>query len=168
MLVLAGYSLLKECLMIDFNKKLKRMQLSDALQAYPSPEAAMPPRGGWVRAIREALGMTQAQLGARAGISRQSVQDFERAEADRRITLDSLDRLARAMGCRVAYALVPEGGTLDDLRERRADALAEALLQPTDHSMKLEAQGVSAKERERQRKLLAEALLRGSARKLWQ
>jgi predicted DNA-binding mobile mystery protein A len=112
--------------MIDSNKKLKRMQLSDALQAYPSPETAMPPRGGWVRAIREALGMTQAQLGARAGISRQSVQDFERAEADRRITLDSLDRLARAMGCRVAYALVPEGGTLDDLRERRADALAEA------------------------------------------
>ena len=154
--------------MIDSDKKLKRMQLSDALQAYPSPEAAMLPRGGWVRAIREALGMTQAQLGARAGISRQSVQDFERAEADRRITLDSLDRLARAMGCRVAYALVPEGGTLDDLRERRADALAEALLQPTDHSMKLEAQGVSAKERERQRKLLAEALLRGSARKLWQ
>ena len=154
--------------MIDSNKKLKRMQLSDALRAYPNPETAVPPRGGWVRAIREALGMTQAQLGVRAGISRQSVQDFERAEADRRITLDSLDRLARAMACRVAYALVPEGGTLDDLRERRADALAEAMLQPTDHSMKLEAQGVSAKERERQRKLLAEALLRGSARKLWQ
>ena len=154
--------------MIDSNNKLKRMQLSDALQAYPGPEAAMPPRGGWVRAIREALGMTQAQLGARAGISRQTVQDFERTEADRRITLDSLDRLARAMGCRMVYALVPEDGTLDDLRERRANALAEALLQPTDHSMKLEAQGVTAKERERQRKLLAETLLRGSARKLWQ
>jgi len=154
--------------MIDSKNKLKRMQLSDALQAYPGPEAAMPPRGGWVRAIREALGMTQAQLGARAGISRQTVQDFERTEADRRITLDSLDRLARAMGCRMVYALVPEDGTLDDLRERRANALAEALLQPTDHSMKLEAQGVTAKERERQRKLLAEALLRGSARKLWQ
>lgn len=154
--------------MIDSNKKLNRLQLSDALQAYPSPEAAMPPRGGWVRAIREALGMTQAQLGARAGISRQSVQDFERTEAERRITLESLDRLARSMGCRVVYALVPEGGTLDDLRARRADALAEAMLQPTDHSMKLEAQGVSAKERERQRKLLAESLLSGSARKLWQ
>ena len=98
--------------MIDSNKKLKRMQLSDALQAYPSPEAASPPRGGWVRAIREALGMTQAQLGARAGISRQSVQDFERAEADRRITLESLDKLARAMGCRLVYALVPENGSV--------------------------------------------------------
>lgn len=154
--------------MTDTNRRLKRMQLSDALQAYPAPETAAPPRSGWVRAIREALGMTQAQLGARAGISRQSVQDFERAEAERRITLESLDRLARAMGCRVSIALVPEHGTLDDLRERRANALAETLLQPTDHSMKLEAQGVSAAERERQRKLLAEALLRGSARKLWQ
>jgi len=85
-----------------------------------------------VRAIREALGMTQAQLGARAGISRQSVQYFERAETERRITRDSLDRLARAMGCRVVFALVPDGGTLDDLRERRADAVAEGLLQPTD------------------------------------
>ena len=111
--------------------------------------------------------MTQAQLGVRVQVSRQSVQDMEKAEADRRITLDSLDRLARAMGCRVVYALVPENGSLDDLRTRRANTLAEAMLKPTDHSMKLEAQGVSAIERERQRKLLAEALLRDSPRKLW-
>ena len=112
--------------------------------------------------------MTQAQLGRRAGISRQSVQDFERAEAERRITLESLDRLARALGCRMVYALVPEGGSLDGLRERRALTLAEAQLQPADHSMKLEAQGVTVPERERQRKLLADALLNGSPRKLWQ
>lgn len=48
--------------------------------------------------------MTQAQLGARVGVSRQSVQDFEKSESERRITLDSLDRLARAMECRVVYA----------------------------------------------------------------
>ena len=112
--------------------------------------------------------MTQAQLGARLSISRQSVQDLEKAESERRVTLDSLDRLARGMGCRVVYALVPEGGSLDGLRERRANALAEAMLQPTAHSMALEAQGVTATERERQRKLLADALLRGSPRKLWQ
>jgi predicted DNA-binding mobile mystery protein A len=154
--------------MAEHNSSLKRMQLADALRSYPSPDAATPPRGGWVRAIREALGMTQAQLGGRVGVSRQSVQDLEKAEAERRITLDSLDRLARAMGCRVVYSLVPEHGSLDDLRERRANELAEALLKPTDHSMKLEAQGVSTVERERQRKLLADALLRGNPRKLWQ
>ena len=142
-----------------------RLQLSDALRAYPSNAAA--PRGGWVRAIRDALGMTQAQLAARMGLSRPAVQGLERAEAERRITLESLDRLARAMHCRVVYALVPEGGSLDGLRETQAEALADKLLTPADHSMKLEAQGVSTGERERQRKLLADSLLRGTARGLW-
>jgi predicted DNA-binding mobile mystery protein A len=146
---------------------LKRMQIADALKSYPSPQNAVPPRSGWVRAIREALGMTQAQLGTRMGISRQSVQDLEQAEAERRITLDSLDRLARAMDCRVVYSLVPEHGSLDDVRMRRAQALAKALLKQTDHTMKLEAQGLSENELGRQRKALAETLLRDKPSKLW-
>ncbi|MBI1891359.1 MAG: mobile mystery protein A [Burkholderiales bacterium] len=147
---------------------LQRMQLADALRNYPAPSSAAPPRGGWIHAIRQALGMTQAQLGARIGISRQSVQDLEKAEAERRITLDSLDRAARAMGCRVVYSLVPESGSLDDIRQRQANKLAAALLKPGAHSMKLEAQGVSSVENERQRNLLIDALLRGSSRKLWE
>ena len=146
-------------------KSLKRLQLSDTLRAFPIDATA--PRGGWVRTIRDALGMTQAQLAARMGLSRPAVQGLERAEAERRITLASLDRLARAMRCRVVYSLVPEGGSLDGLRERQAEVLADKLLTPADHSMKLEAQGVSAGERERQRKLLADSLLRGTARGLW-
>lgn len=154
--------------MSNNKSSLQRMQLADALRAYPSPSSAAPPRGGWMHAIRLALGMTQAQLGARVGISRQSIQDLEKAEAERRITLDSLDRVARAMGCRVVYSLVPESGSLDDIRQQQASKLAAALLKPSAHSMKLEAQGVSATENERQRKLLIEALLSGSPRKLWE
>ena len=71
------------------------------------------------------------------------------------------------MGCRMVYALVPEAGAVDAVREQRALALAEKMIQPADHSMKLEAQGVTAEERERQRKLLADMLLDGSPRKLW-
>lgn len=151
--------------MSDTKTRLKRMQVMDALRAYPSPEAAVVPRSGWVRAIREALGMSQAQLAGRMGISRQSVQDLEKSEAERRITLDSLDRAARAMGCRVVYSLVPESGSLDELLERRANQVADALLRPADHSMKLEAQGVG--EMERQRRLLVDELLRGNPGKLW-
>lgn len=120
-----------------------------------------------MRAIREALGMTQAQLAARLGIARQSLQGLERAEADRRITLNSLDRLAKAMDCRLVYALVPDKGSLDDVRARRVQKVADELLKSTEHSMKLEAQGVSARESKRQRKLLVDSLLRGSPRKLW-
>ncbi|MBI3936221.1 MAG: mobile mystery protein A [Betaproteobacteria bacterium] len=143
------------------------MQLAEMLRRYPRRDQT-PPRSGWIRAVREALGMTQSQLAAQLGIARQTVDDLERAEAGRRITLESLDRLALAMGCRVVYAVVPEKGSLDDLRRRRALALADALQKRAEHSMKLEAQGVGKREADRQRKLLAEALLRGSPRKLWQ
>jgi predicted DNA-binding mobile mystery protein A len=153
--------------MSNRKSNLKRQQLDDALRVYPTATSTTPPRSGWIRSIREALGMTQAQLGAKLGISRQSVQDFEKAEVDRRITLDSLDRLARAMGCRLVYALTPETGSLDDLRTRRAEAVADAMLKPTTHSMELEDQGVSKRTRQRQRKELVDTLLTGSARKLW-
>ncbi len=86
------------------------------------------PRSGWVREIRMALGLSQSQLAARAGVSRATVQQMERAEAQRRITLASLDKLALAMGCQVALVIVPRGGTLEDVRRQQAAAKAEAML----------------------------------------
>lgn len=147
---------------------LKRLQLTDALRPLAGARNAQMPPGGWLRPVREALGITQAQLARRLNISRQSVQDFEHAEAEGRITLESLNRLARALDCRLVYAVIPENGSLDDIRTRQAEAVADRLLKPTGHSMKLEAQGVSDRERKRQRKLLIESLLRESPRKLWE
>lgn len=153
--------------MTDKSAALQRLQLADAVAGFSSSSLSSPPGGGWVRAIRETLGMTQVQLAARLGISRQSLQGLERAEANRRITLDSLDRLAKAMDCRLVYALVPERGSLEDVRARRAREVADELLKSTEHSMKLESQGVSARDSKRQHKLLVDSLLRGSPRKLW-
>ena len=153
--------------MSEKSAALNRMQLTDALRKYPTAHVASPPRNGWARAVREALGVTQAQLATRLGITRQSIQDLESAEASRRITLESLDRLASAMGCHVVYAVVPESGSLDDLRQRRASAVAEEMLKAANHSMSLEAQGVSKRERARQKKRFEESLLRGSSRQLW-
>ena len=112
--------------------------------------------------------MSQSQLAVRAGISRATVQKLELAEARRRITLGSLDRLAAALGCHVAVALVPRGGSLDEFREREASAKAEALLKPTEHSMKLESQAVSTAVHQRLKQNLVESMLKGSPRKLWQ
>ncbi len=143
-------------------------QLADVQRKYPLQQDANPPRGGWLRALRNALGMTQAQLGARLNVSPQAVLEFENAEVKRRITLDSLDRAARAMGCRVVYALVPEKGSLEEVRALRANEVAAAMLKSASHSMNLEAQGVGVQESERQRQQLVESLLQGSPRKLWQ
>jgi len=90
-----------------FRRKLKSKSASLG-RADPSllPIAEAPPEG-LVRAARESLAITQRELGSRVGISRQSVQDMERAEVERRITLGSLDRLAGAMGFRVVVSIVP-------------------------------------------------------------
>lgn len=126
----------------------------------------VPPRGGWLRAIRKALGMSAAQLAGRLGVAQQAIVNFERNEAAGKITLQSLQRVAQALDCRVVYAVVPNK-PLAQMRRARALVLADQLVRPVAHSMKLEAQGVSDKETQRQRKGLADEILRGSARKLW-
>jgi predicted DNA-binding mobile mystery protein A len=142
----------------------KRASLAANARAFPRINPNAVPRAGWVREIRTALGISQSQLAARAGVSRATVQQMERAEGRRRITLASLDRLAQAMGCQVALAIVPKGGTLDDLRRRQANARAEALLQ---EKIKDNKSPPRPKELERRRERLAARLLRGSPRKLW-
>ncbi len=141
-------------------------QVDERLTPWRRMANDVPPRGGWLRAIREALGMSTAQLASRLGVAQQAIVNFERNEAAGKITLQSLRRVAQALNCRVVYAVVPNQ-PLAQMRRARALALADQLVRPVAHSMKLEAQGVSDRETQRQRKELADEILRGSARKLW-
>jgi predicted DNA-binding mobile mystery protein A len=144
----------------------KREALTTSTRAFPRVKPEGAPRAGWVRAIREALGISQSQIAARAGVSRATVQQWEKAEARRRITLHSLDRIAAAMGCQVALALVPKGGTLDDVRKRQAKKRALELLRATDKSYGATAEELTPAQLRRVDRTAAR-LLRGSTRKLW-
>jgi predicted DNA-binding mobile mystery protein A len=90
-----------------------------------------PPRG-WIRAIREALGMTSAQLGKRLGVSQPTALAYEKGEMSKSITLDSLERAAHALDCRLVYALVSRK-PLQVLAEERARALARKRLHAVAH-----------------------------------
>ncbi|MGB5133333.1 MAG: helix-turn-helix domain-containing protein [Steroidobacteraceae bacterium] len=144
---------------------MKRAELAKAARAFPRMNPDLIPRAGWLREIRDSLGISQSQLAARAGLARATVQQMERAEARRRITLASLDRLSQAMGCQVAFAIVPKGGTLQDVRSRQALARAAVLLK---EKLKPSAYAsLRPKELVRRQERLAAKLLRGSKRKLW-
>jgi predicted DNA-binding mobile mystery protein A len=99
-------------------------------------------------------------------VTRQSVRDLEHSEATGKITLESLNKLAAALGCRVAYALVPEK-PLDEMQRERARRIADSLVKPVAHSMRLEAQSVSEREEKRQRDEIVRKLLESDPRKLW-
>ncbi len=126
------------------------------------------PAWGWARAVREGLGMTRAQLAARVGLSAPTIQTLETNEARGAITVESLEKLARGLGGRLVYAIVPpEGMTFEQMVRDRAEAIAKTRLERVAHSMSLEAQSVEKRRQEAQLGRLVDRLLSGSRRKLW-
>jgi predicted DNA-binding mobile mystery protein A len=99
------------------------------------------PRGGWVRAIREALGMSAADLGRLMHVTDTSVLRLEQSEQGNRARLDTLKRAADALGCDLVYALVPRQ-PLEQIVAVRARDVARDELARVDHTMTLEAQRV--------------------------
>lgn len=119
-----------------------------------------PPAAGWIRTIRQALGMSGSQLAARAGMTRQLLAGLEASERKGTISLASLRKLAQALNCDVVYALVPKH-TLSSTIEEAANVAAREELARVGHTMRLEAQDTDATAledlvRERTRELMAD------------
>lgn len=105
----------------------------------PEDRFKVPPRG-WIRAIRDALGMTGVQFAKRLKVSPQSVDALEKSEANGSIKIETLRRAAEALNCTLVYALVPNTSLEAAVRDR-ARNVALRDLGRVAHSMKLEAQG---------------------------
>jgi predicted DNA-binding mobile mystery protein A len=99
------------------------------------------PQGGWIRAIREALGMSASDLASRMGVTHAAVAKFEASEQRGRIGLDTLERVADSMGCDVVYALVPRV-SLTQMVHDQAERVARREFDRVGNSMRLEAQGL--------------------------
>lgn len=132
----------------------------------PALEHATTPRSGWLRAIRGSLGMSAEQLGRRLGVSKQTILQFERNEVKRTLSLGSLEKVAKALGCQLVYAVVPDE-TLDAKLEQRAKLVARRKLKRVGHSMSLEAQDLPDDLRELQVNELAKKLKDSLGSSLW-
>lgn len=106
----------------------------------PIDKFAVPPKG-WVRAIRDALGMSGAQLAARLGVKAPSVVALEQSETADTIRLETLRKAALALDCQLVYALVPNK-PLADMVAERAQAKALGVIGGVSHSMTIENQQV--------------------------
>ncbi len=121
-------------------KSLLIQQLDKKITEYaPLKQVALPPTG-WIKAVRNALGMSLQQLGNKLSITRQSMQEIEQREKDGSITIKSLKEVARAMDMQLVYGFVPNDGSLDALIDRRAKELARQIVLRTSNTMKLEDQ----------------------------
>ncbi len=151
------------------NKKFAELQLHQMELTLARLREIRPPTrpsSGWVKAIRESLGMSASALAHKLGITPASVAKLEKAEADEKITLASLRKLASALDCELQYNLVPRK-SLEEILEDRATLVAHERLRPISHSMSLEDQSVDKSASEKQLQLLAKEILDGPRRNLW-
>ncbi|MGI9499730.1 MAG: mobile mystery protein A [Geminicoccaceae bacterium] len=130
-----GYSLM------DRTNQRARSKLDQRLSMLRPVENFGSPPKGWIRAIRDALGMRGVQLARRMGMTPQSLQDVEKSEAAGSIRIETLRKAAAALDCSLVYALVPNQG-LEETVANRARAVAQRELRGIAHSMALEDQAV--------------------------
>ena len=100
------------------------------------------PHKGWIRAIRNALGMSGTELAARIGVSQQRVSQIEHSEQLDTITLETLRRAANALDCDLVYVLEPRT-SLDEAVREQAHKKAARHLAPLSHHSRLEDQALT-------------------------
>jgi predicted DNA-binding mobile mystery protein A len=110
----------------------------------PAARYTVPARG-WIKAVREALGMTTEQLAKRLGVKQPSVVALEQSEAKGAIELATLRRAAEALNCTLVYAFIPKQPLEAAVRER-AQLFLRKRRAPVEHSMLLEDQAVTRKD----------------------
>ena len=99
------------------------------------------PQSGWIRTIRTALRMTQAELAAILQINQKSLHALEISEAQTKIRLESLEKVADALDCDLVYALVPRD-TLHSHYRNRARKIMSARIRSVENTMELENQAM--------------------------
>jgi len=116
-----------------------RQRLDERLALLNLEDRLQPPPKGWIKAIREALGMSGVQLAKRLRVKPQAIEALEKSEAAGTIQIKTLRRAAEALDCRLVYALVPNSSLEGAVRER-AHKMAQRDLGRVARTMALEAQ----------------------------
>ena len=95
------------------------------------------PKQGWLKTIREFLGMTTTQLAKKIDVSQPRVINMEKNEQN--IKISTMERIADALNCDFVYALVPREN-IDDIIYNQAKKKALKIMNKVNKNMGLENQ----------------------------
>ncbi len=147
-------------------KKLIREQLDETLSHFSSMILVNRPMKGWIRAIRDALGMSMQQFADRLVVSKSRIPRIEQDELTGSLTLKTMNRVADELDCVFFYGFVPRT-SLDDTVKKQARIIAQKRMSRLTHTMNLEAQGLSSKNTKKAFDNMVEEILETPS-KLWE
>ena len=148
------------------DKTTARKALDSKIASLPPLQKMQRPHKGWIRAVKEALGMSSKQLAARLGVSPPRITALEKSEVDETVTLSSLRRAAEALDCALVYSFVPKG-SFEEVLQTRARRIAAEIIGKVDHTMRLEAQNVQSDKLNEEIENLAAQILREQHKIIW-
>lgn len=148
------------------DKTTARKALDIKIASLPPLQKMQRPHKGWIRAVKEALGMSSKQLAARLGVSPPRITALEKSEVDETVTLASLRRAAEALDCALVYSFVPKG-SFEEVLQTRARRIAADLIGKVDHTMRLEAQNLQSDKLNEEIENLAAQILREQHKIIW-
>ena len=154
-------------LVMTWEKDLNIQQLDETISHLDKSTLTSTPTSGWINTIRNALGMSARTLGERIGLSQPRIALMEKGEVDGSISIKTLEKAAQGLGCRVIITLIPENGTLQEMREKQALKKARQVNKYTELHMELEEQATEDNFREQTIKKLAADYLRKWPRNFW-
>ena len=79
-------------------------------------------KDGWLRCVRQAVGIPVDEVARRLGVCRWEVHRLEESERNARIMLATLSNAAKGLGCKLVYALVPLEETLNEMAMAQEEA----------------------------------------------
>ena len=148
------------------HKKLAREQLDATLKRSEPLKTLVPPGKGWIRAIRDALGMTGEQLAIRLNVNKQRVSRIEQDENLGKVKLETLRNIAKAMDCILVYVFVPRDSLEQTVRDQ-ARLVAKKRAARSSQTMRLEKQELSEKGKEKALNDLIEDIMNEMPKSLW-
>ena len=137
-----------------------RRTLDSRLKNVPATSIFNAPKQSWIKTIRESLGMSAKDLGARLEVSQQAVLSLELSEAEGRIRINSLRKAAEALQCDFVYTFIPKTSLENTVREQATSVFKETM-KKVAHSMKLEDQDTVLSEAD-QKELLDSLIASGN------
>ena len=149
------------------NNKLQFQQLNEKMLQLSGMQHVIVPPIGWIKAIRNGIGMSMEQLGKKLSITKQGVMDIEKREKEGAITIKSMQEIAKAMDMKLVYGFVPNEGDLEQMIETRAIEMAKKIVERTSNTMKLEDQENSKERIEKAIKERAAEIINNTPKILW-
>lgn len=149
-----------------WDKKLIREQWDFKLEMLKNLYNGILPTTGWIKSIREALGMTTSDLAKRVKLDQSRITRLENSEIEGDLKISSMKKIAEGLNMKFVYGFVPSE-SLEKIVQDQARKIAMKKLEKLDHTMRLEGQELSQAAKNKDLEDMIQKILHNESKGFW-